>query len=140
MEYKRFGSKVVIRLDAGDEIIASITDVCVKEDISSGIIQGIGATEELRTRIYDKASDTFVFKDLTGSREITSLTGNITMTAEDELFIHTHITTADKEMNITGGHLMSCIVSVTSEIFLDILDGTVNRYPSEGGLFGRLKL
>lgn len=140
MKYKRFGSKVVIRLDDGDEIIASITEVCIKEDISSGIIQGIGATEEMRTRIYDKASDSFVFKDLTGSREITSLTGNITMTAEEELFIHIHITAADKEMKISGGHLMSCIISVTGEIFLDILDGTVNRYPNEGELFGRLKL
>jgi uncharacterized protein len=139
MEYKRFGSKVVVRLDGGDEIVSSITEVCKKENISSGCILGIGATEEVRTQVYDRVSDSYVFKDLTGSMEITSLIGNVT-TTEEGLFTHIHITVADKEMNIRGGHLMSCIISPTGEIYLDILDGTVSRYPGVGYAFGPLKL
>ncbi len=139
MEYKSFGSKVVIRLDNGDEIVSSITKVCEIENITSGFIQGIGATNKLRTRIYNKDTEEFVFKDIVGSLEITSLMGNITMT-EEGLFIHIHINVADSMMNVRGGHLIFCDVSVTSEICIDILEGTLTRSPSEGNLFGRLKL
>jgi hypothetical protein len=126
MEYRTFGSKTILRLDAGEEIVSSITDLCKKEGITSALVSGIGFTTEMRVRIYDKEEDQFHFQTITGSMEITSLTGNV-FQADNGLFTHLHIMAADRSMTIRGGHLVSCIIGATGEIVIESLDGSVTR-------------
>jgi hypothetical protein len=126
MEYRTFGSKTILRLDAGEEIVSSITDLCKKEGITSALVSGIGFTTEMRVRIYDKEEDQFHFQTITGSMEITSLAGNV-FQADNGLFTHLHIMAADRSMTIRGGHLVSCIIGATGEIVIESLDGSVTR-------------
>lgn len=137
MDYKRFGSKIILRLDDGDEVTSALKKVCENEKICSGSVHGIGATEQLKTRVYDNKSSNFIYKEFDNFMEITSLTGNITMNGE-ELFMHLHITAADASMNIVGGHMETCVISKTAEVFLEVLDGVVQRSESDGQLFGML--
>ena len=81
--------------------------VCRREQVSAALVQGIGFSDEMKIRIYDRDSDTFLFHTVKGPMEITSLTGNIAR-ADNGLYAHLHIMAADREMNVKGGHLISC--------------------------------
>ncbi len=130
MEYKIIGKKIILRLDEGEEMIASITAVCEKEGITSAVVSGIGFTTEMKVRIYDKEKDEFLFQDITGSMEITSLVGNVLQTPTG-MFTHLHIMAADKSMLIRGGHLVRCKIGATGEIVIESLDGKVVRGESD---------
>ena len=138
MEYKRFGRKIVVRLDVGDEIVSSITDICKAEHISSAIVSGIGFTDQMRVRVYDREADEFHFQTLTGSMEITSLTGNV-LQADNGLFTHLHVMAADQAMQIRGGHLVSCIIAATGEIVIEELEGIVTRGESDDFRLGLMR-
>lgn len=139
MYYKKFGSEVVVRLDEEEELIASITEVCRQCGITGGQVHGIGAAKELSLRVADLEKGTFIYKTLQESMEITSMSGNITQT-EDGLYLHLHVTAADREMNIRGGHLISGIIGATAEIVITPLSGTLEREPANDAVLGRLKL
>ena len=47
MEYRKFGSTYILRIDRGEEILESITALCRKEKIYLGSISGIGAVGEV---------------------------------------------------------------------------------------------
>jgi hypothetical protein len=138
MEYRTFGNKTVLRLDQGEEIVSSITAVCRQEHITAAMVSGIGFTTEMKVRIYDKDRDEFLFQTLTGSMEITSLTGNV-LEADNGLFTHLHIMAADRTMSIRGGHLVSCVIGATGEIVIEALDGTVTRGESDDFRLGTMR-
>ena len=130
MEYRRFDSTVVLRLDKNDEITASVIEVAKKENIKLASVTGIGATDNVTVGVFDldkKAYDKFTF---TGNREITSLVGNIN-TMNGEEYCHLHITLAGEKGTVTGGHLLNAVISLTSEIFINIIDGNVDRKKNE---------
>lgn len=130
MEYRRFNDKIVLRLDKGDEIVDSIMNLAKKEKITLASVTGIGGTDNVTVGVFNmdkKGYDRFTF---TGTHEITSLTGNI-CTMNGEEYSHIHITLAGTGGNVVGGHLLSCTISLTAEIFVTILDGTVDRKRDE---------
>ena len=45
MEYRNYNGIIYLRLDKGDEVLSSITDVCQKEGIRSCICSGIGGCD-----------------------------------------------------------------------------------------------
>ncbi len=129
MEYKKFKNQIVVRLDDGEEIISSLKEICTRAGVASGSISGIGATQKMRLRVADFENGGFVFQDFHESMEIISLTGNITQVGQ-EVSIHLHGAAADREMRLHGGHIVSCTVSATAEIFITALDGRIQREAS----------
>lgn len=130
MEYKRFGNTLVLRLDKNDEITSAVLTVAKQENIKLASVSGIGATDNVTVGVFDvekKAYDKFTF---TGNHEITSLVGNIN-TMNGESYCHLHITLAGPDGIVKGGHLLSAVVSLTSEIFFSITDGIVDRKRNE---------
>jgi hypothetical protein len=138
MEYRTFGTRTVLRLDEGEEIVSSVTAVCQELGLTAATVSGIGFTTEMKVRIYDKEQDQFLFQTLTGSMEITSLTGNV-FQADNGLFTHLHIMAADRTMAIRGGHLISCVIGATGEIILDALPASITRGPSDDLRLGPLR-
>ena len=130
MEYRRYDNRIVLRLDKDDEITESVIEVAKKEKIRLASVSGIGGTDNVTVGVFNmdkKAYDKYSF---TGTHEITSLVGNInTMNAEE--YTHLHITLAGKDGKLVGGHLLSCVISLTAEIFIDIIEGTVDRKRDE---------
>lgn len=134
MEYKKFGSKYVIRLEKGEEIVESIKTLCEKEEIKLGSITGIGATNKAVVGLFETSTKEYHSKDLIGDMEITSLLGNISQ-MEGEVYLHLHITLADHNYNVYGGHLTSAVISATGEIIIDTIEGVVDReFDEEIGL------
>ncbi len=126
MEYKKFNHTYVVRMDKGEEVLTSLKELCQKENITLGSISAIGATDEVEIGIFDTNTKVYHSSTLKEPFEITSLSGNIT-TKEGEVYLHLHITVADKVHQVYGGHLNRCVISATCEMIITVLDGTVER-------------
>lgn len=126
MNYKKFGNKIVVRLDAGDEICESIKDVVLKENVKAASVSGIGGAGELHIGVFNEKEQKYSKYDFVGTYEITSLIGNIG-TIEGEPLLHLHITAASEGAKVVGGHLLSGVISLTGEIFIDTIDGEIKK-------------
>ena len=126
MEYRQFDDTYFIRLDRGDEIVASITQFCEKENIELGSVEGLGAADHAIIGLYDVSERFYHKTELNGPMEITSLIGNITR-KDGEVYLHLHINLCDENMAVRGGHLNECRISATSEIIVHKVSGQVER-------------
>ena len=126
MDYKRFGNKIVLRLKKGDKIIESINRLAEEEDIKAAHFQGIGAVNELKIGVLHPGKDDYEWDIYNEDLEITSLIGNITIFEEKPL-VHTHITCAREGSQVIGGHLEEATCSFTVEIFIDVIDGKLEK-------------
>jgi predicted DNA-binding protein with PD1-like motif len=120
MEYRRDGNSIILKLSRGEEIVSSILGVAMKENIRTGFVSGIGATDEAVVGIYDVNTKVYTKIELSKPMEILSLLGNISV-KDGENYTHLHITLASID-NVYGGHLTKAIISGTAEIFINIID------------------
>ncbi|MEM4267698.1 MAG: DUF296 domain-containing protein [Candidatus Woesearchaeota archaeon] len=130
MKYKKFGQKIVLRIDRGEEIIEKLKELCKKEKILFATISGIGATNEVVIGFFEPVGRVYHSKKFLGNFEIASAIGNIT-TMAGESYIHLHATIGNSEHASFCGHLNSAIVSATFEAIIDIIDGGVYRAKDE---------
>ncbi len=130
MDYRKFGDTIVLRIDRGEELVASLTSLCTKENLRLGSVQGLGAADRVVVGLYDVGSREYHKTTLEGPMEITSLTGNISR-KNGEPYLHLHINVCDRHMHVLGGHLNECRISATAEILIRIIEGEVGRRHDE---------
>ena len=130
MQYRIFDKTVVLRLDKGDEIVSAIKSVCETEKIKLGAISGIGGTDNFTIGVFDLKKKQYGKKTFKGAYEITSIVGNIN-TMGGKHYSHIHVTCSKKGGKTVGGHLISCHISLTAEIFISVIGGTVDRQKDE---------
>lgn len=126
MEYRKFDNYYVVRINKGEEIIGQITELCEKENIKTGFVTGLGASDRVVIGLYDTVNKVYKKTELTGPMEITSLIGNISV-KDGKPYLHFHINVCDETMSVKGGHLNECYISATAEITITVIDGTVER-------------
>lgn len=126
MDYKRFGGKIVARLDAGDEIHEQLRAIAEREQITLANISALGATNDLTVGVFSLAEKQYHAHHFTGDMEIVSLVGTIT-TMNGEYYAHLHISAADTTGRMVGGHLNRAVISITCEMVIDIIHGQVDR-------------
>jgi predicted DNA-binding protein with PD1-like motif len=130
MQYKKFGSRYVVRIDKGEELIETLKEFCNKEGIKLGSVTGIGATNKVTIGLFDPDTKEYHSTELNGNFEMAPLAGNIS-TMKGETYIHCHVNLCDKDRKSYGGHLNRAIISATCEIIIDTSDGVVDRKFSE---------
>ncbi len=88
MEYRRLGSDIVARMDKGEEILAQIKEIALKEGIKSAGVTALGATNDFTVGVYKIDEKKYYANTFQGSFEIVSLTapstrwtGNFTRTS-----------------------------------------------------------
>ncbi len=134
MEYRRFGSKFVIRLDKGEEVVETLKQFCKDNGIKLGAVSGIGSTNKAVIGLFETERKVYQSMELTGDHEIDQLSGNIS-TMDNEAYIHLHANLSDASYNCYGGHLNSAVISATCEIIVDAIDGGIDRkFSDEIGL------
>ena len=126
MEYKRFGSKILVRIDKDEEILEKVKELALKEKIRLAAVQALGATNSFTVGVYNVAEKKYYANTFSGSFEIVSLTGTIN-TMNGEFYTHLHMSAGNDEGEVFGGHLNRAVVSATCEMVVDVLDGTVDR-------------
>ena len=126
MEYRKFGDTYVVRMDRGEEIIATLTALCEQEEIHLATVEALGAVDRAVVSVYDVPTKVFSRKEFSGAMEMASLTGSITR-KDGAPYIHLHVTVCDQELNAHGGHANELVVSATCEMFIRVIGGEVGR-------------
>lgn len=126
MIYKRYKDTVVVRLLKGDKIVESLHEVLEKEDIKAGSIRGLGAVKKLDIGFFNPSSKEYNPLIYDEYMEVTSLVGNASR-KDGEVYTHLHIVCGREDGSSVSGHLNEAEISLTAEIFIDILDGEIGR-------------
>ncbi len=113
-----------IRLEVGEEIIASLKKFVIDKNIGFAKLSAIGAVE--KTSLGYLEGSTYVDTVFPSEMELVSLNGSVSW-VEENPFIHAHAVLSDKKANCYGGHVHTSTVSATCEIFLEVFDTKVNR-------------
>lgn len=130
MEYRKFGSTIVARIDKGEEILDKVKEIALKENIKLASINALGAVSEFTVGVFKTDEKKYYSNEFKGYYEIVSLTGTIN-TMNDEFYTHLHMSAGDDTGKVFGGHLNRAIVSATCEMVINIIDGRVDRYFDE---------
>ena len=130
MDYRKYSEKYYIRLDRGDEIIASLTQLCAQEHITAASVQGIGGCGSAAVGVFDPEAKTYHRHQVNAMLELISLDGNVTA-YEGAPYLHLHASFAyhgeDGEAKVLSGHLLEATVSLTGEIILTLAQGVITR-------------
>ncbi len=139
MKYFVLGPTYVVRLDAGEKIIETLTALCEREAIGGGYFSGLGAIGEAEIGRFDPSVQAYDWTVLSGPYEIVSLCGNITA-VDGRPFLHAHIALGDNTFAVKGGHLKEAVVSVTCEITLVRFKDEIRRKKDEASGLWKLAL
>ena len=89
MQYRRYGDKIAVRLDRGEEIICSLERLCADEKIGFAWVCAIGAVGSFTVGVFSPEKKTYSSNSFSGDYEIVSLGGNVTR-KDGGPYIHLH--------------------------------------------------
>lgn len=126
MEFEKFGEHYVLRLDPGEEVMATLLDFVDREDVRGGYFLAFGGFSRVQLDYFDVDAKRFKTNDVDQQVEVVSLLGNV---ARDhgKPIIHMHGAVSDAQSHTSSGHVASGTVRPTLEVFLTRFDGTINR-------------
>lgn len=126
MDYKRFGDKIVARIDRTEEVHEKLKEIALKENIKLASVYGLGATDDFTIGIFSVSKKDYKERNFKGEFEILSIIGSIS-TLDGEYYPHLHISASNGDGNVFGGHMKNAKISVTCELTINIIDGIVER-------------
>ena len=115
-----------LKIEPGEEIVATIQSFAAANGIRAGALSGIGAVGETELGFFVPATGTYVRRTFEGDHEIGALTGNLSE-LEGQPFPHCHLVLAGDDFVAHAGHLFRGVVTVTCEIQLVTDPGTLRR-------------
>ena len=139
MKYKRFGDKIVVRIDRGEEILDKIRELALRENIKLASVTALGATDDFTVGVFNTAEKRYYANEFKGAFEIVSLTGSIN-TMDGEFYTHIHMSAGNDKGEVFGGHLNRAVVSATCEMIVSVIDGEADRYYDDDVGLNLLKL
>jgi Predicted DNA-binding protein with PD1-like DNA-binding motif len=126
MDYRRFGNRIVARIDRGEEIHEQLKEIALRESIKLAEVSALGAVDDFTVGVYKVAEKKYYANSFQGPFEIVSLTGTIT-TMNGEYYAHLHMSAGNERGEVFGGHLNRAMVSATCEMTISVIDGAVER-------------
>ena len=130
MRYEHKGNHILLRLERGEELCASLLELARREKISLAKVEGLGASDHCVVGLYRLDEQRFSPVTLERPLEICTVTGSLTR-KNGEPYLHLHGVLADETGACWGGHLKEARISATAELFLELLPGTVERVHDE---------
>lgn len=130
MDYRRFENTIIARIDQGEEILAKVKEIALKENVKLATIQALGAVNKFTVGVYKIKEKEYKANHFEGEFEIVSLTGTIN-TMNQAYYCHLHMSAGNEKGEVFGGHLNEAFVSATCEMVISIIDGCVDRYKDE---------
>ena len=130
MDSQKINGGYVIRLDEGEEIMASLRSFAQKEGLQGGLISGLGTVDHCVLGFFDRPSGRYEKKEVREEMELIALTGNLSL-LDGEPFPHLHIVLSRANFSVVAGHLFEATISVTGELFLLDTGTPIHRGASE---------
>jgi len=111
------------RFNHKEDLLNSLNEFCIKNDIKLGVFSVIGAVRSAKMGYYKQDEQQYVeCVSLEKKLEIVSCSGNISL-KDEKPFVHAHITLADLEGRCYGGHLISGTIIFAAEYYIKELTG-----------------
>ena len=129
MDYRKFGTTYVMRLDPGEEIVEKVLWLAAVEEIKLATVTGLGAVDNVTLGIFSPDTKQYKANLFHAEFEIVSLTGTIT-TQKHRPYAHLHMAVGDLSARAFGGHLNRAVVSATAELVIQTIPGQVARQPA----------
>jgi len=126
MQYKRFATTYVIRLERGDEIVDRLRVFVEKEEITGGFFYGLGAVKNVSLGYFDVGKKEYKEKFFEQEFELTSMVGNVFFSG-DKIIVHAHVTLAGEDFKVVAGHLNKATVTATIEIVFNPIEGKLSK-------------
>lgn len=126
MKFQLTGDTYAVRLEVGEELLASIAALCERENIKYAEVSGIGAVSGAVVGLFSVADKKYYSTELAGPLEMVSLSGSVTE-KDGKAYLHLHASFSDDKCRCFGGHLNSAVIGVTGEIFLRRIEGSLGR-------------
>lgn len=126
MNYKRFDQTIVLRLDRGEKVKESIQAVCEKENVTLATVNGIGGLDSASIGIYNFDTSDYKINEFNEFLELASLLGNVTQ-MDGEYYGHFHAIVGNSKGDAFAGDLDEAVIGAAGEIFIHIINGTVER-------------
>lgn len=134
MQYRKFGNVYAVRIDKGEEILASLKEFAVKENIAFARVSAIGAVSSFTAGVFDTKTKQYRANEFKGNFEIVSLSGTVDR-MNGAYYAHLHMSAGNEKGEVFGGHLNRAVVSATCEMTLTLIDGEIDRcFDEEVGL------
>jgi uncharacterized protein len=127
MKYRAVNNGYLIRLEKGEEVVASLTRFAREKNIPAGYFSGMGAVTDATLGIFDPDKKEYIKKEFADDLEVGNLTGNIAWLDDTEPYVHCHITIADSSLNAYTGHLFEATVTITLELFVHVFEEKLFR-------------
>jgi predicted DNA-binding protein with PD1-like motif len=133
----------VLRLKTGEELITTLQDFARRSNVRGAWFWAIGATDDLTLAFYDLATKKYFAKRFRQRFEILNVTGNIAKTdiltfsrmsecrlrgfgkskrridlQGEEIAVHAHGVFGKPDFSVIGGHVVSCRISATCEVYI----------------------
>lgn len=132
MEYRRFGNKIVARLDKGEEVCEKVLELAEREDIRLAGVTGLGASNDVTLGVFDTTNKIYNKTRFNATDyELGSVVGNLSR-QDGKPYLHLHaVIGSPVKGECHAGHLNAAVVSATCELVIDVIDGEVGRKFSE---------
>lgn len=119
------GRTLAGRLSYKSDLLDSINQICVNNNIKSGFVNLIGAVSTLKLGYFMQDTQKYVYLDDIKDNhplEICSCTGNISL-RDDKPFAHLHVVASNKDGKCFGGHLMQGTIIYAGEFYIQEILG-----------------
>jgi len=126
MRFQRFDSRLQVRLEAGDELTASLLALLDAERIGYAAITGLGALSSIRLAFWERSSREYETHHIDEQIELVSLVGNAAL-RDGKPALHLHATIGRRDLSLAGGHVMEAVANPNVELWLQPEDRAVTR-------------
>ncbi|MCH7825520.1 MAG: DNA-binding protein [Acidobacteria bacterium] len=130
MRVKEVEGGFILRLEKGEELIASLAELMKERDIGSGAVTGLGAVDRARLGCYLLEEQDYSAREFEGDLEIVGLTGTLSW-YDGEPFPHVHLMLTDRDFGAAGGHCFEARVSATIELVVRTYEDRIERRRDE---------
>ena len=116
------GRTYIFKISKGKDLLEALTDFCHDNQIKCGVINGIGSLENATLAYFDQVKKKYEKQVVNKKTEILNISGNVSI-MDNRSNIHAHLTLADDEGNVLGGHLMAGTKVFVAEVYIQELVG-----------------
>jgi uncharacterized protein len=107
-----------IRVDPGEELIATLLDVVTLRNIqSAAIVSGVGMFSRLALGFFNLERDDYDVRVFTGILDVSSITGGL-VRRHGAPAAHIHAVVNDDSHATYSGHVIDAVCHITAELFL----------------------
>ncbi len=116
------GRTYIFKLPKGKDLLESLADFCHDNQVKCGIVSVIGAVENATLSVYDQSKKKYDKKVIAEPMELLNLSGNISI-QDNRPCVHAHVMMANKDYQVTGGHLLPGTKIFIGEAYIQELVG-----------------